>query len=403
MIVAEREGAGATLARLARVDYVLAAAIGALLLVGLDMVYSASFVIAHNSPEFGSDTYFLTRQLLWIGLGGAALVVTSLVDYRHWRRVSVVALLGVIALLVAVVTTKAGHDVYGAQRWIKLGPLPPVQPSEFVKLAIVLYFADWLSKRRDRLGSFLYGVVPFAILVVVIAGLVMLQPDLGSTFVILSVAGAMFFLAGARLWHLGLGLIIGAASIALLTMGASYRLKRVAAFLDPEADPLGIGWHISQSAIALGSGGLFGRGLGASRQKFYYLPNAHTDAIFPVIGEELGFVGALLVIALFGVLGYRGYQLAMRVPDAYGALIAVGITFWLVGQALINIGVVTATLPFTGIPLPFVSFGGSSLIISMAAVGILLNISRHVEASRREPAHADDDDQFHEVVPSPGG
>ncbi|HUE75217.1 MAG TPA: FtsW/RodA/SpoVE family cell cycle protein, partial [Chloroflexota bacterium] len=204
-----------------------------------------------------------------------------------------------------------------------------------------------------------------------------------STFVILSVAAALFFVAGARLWHLLLGLIIGSATIGLLIISASYRMKRVAAFLNPEDDPLGIGWHVSQSAIALGSGGLFGRGLGASRQKFYYLPNAHTDAIFPVIGEELGFIGSMVVVALFLFVAYRGYSLANRAPDSYGALIVVGITFWLVGQALINIGVVTALVPFTGIPLPFVSFGGSSLIVSMAAVGILLNISRQSSNANR--------------------
>jgi cell division protein FtsW len=218
----------------------------------------------------------------------------------------------------------------------------------------------------------------------VVCALVLLQPDLGSAFVIAATAVCMFFVSGADLRHLFLGLILGVAALAILIVSASYRFQRIAAFLDPNKDPLGIGWNTLQAEIALGSGGITGLGLGASRQKFYYLPNAHTDAIFAVIGEELGLIGAIAILALFGFVAFRGFRVAIRAPDTYGALLAAGVTSWLVIQALINIAVVTATVPFTGIPLPFVSFGGSSLIVSLMAVGVLLSVSRHGAEARAD-------------------
>ncbi|MGH2461491.1 MAG: FtsW/RodA/SpoVE family cell cycle protein, partial [Chloroflexota bacterium] len=244
----------------------------------------------------------------------------------------------------------------------------------------VLYYADWLSRRRDRVASFTTGTLPFGITITLVCALVVLQPDLGSAFVIAATAVCLFFIAGADLGHLFLGLIVGIGALGALILSASYRFQRITAFLDPGKDPLGIGWNTLQAEIALGSGGIFGLGLGDSRQKFYYLPNAQTDAIFAVIGEELGLVGTLAIILLFGFIALRGYRVALRAPDTYGALLAAGVTSWLVVQALINIAVVTATVPFTGIPLPFVSFGGSSLIVSLMAVGLLLNVSRQALA-----------------------
>lgn len=365
-------------------DYVLLAVIAVLLIVGVDMVYSASFVIAHNSPQYRSDTYFLVRQLLWVGMGLVVMLALMRIDYHHWRRLSVPALAIILILLVVVLLTRFGHSAYGAQRWLSIGPLPPIQPSEFAKLALVLYLADLLSRRGERLRTLSYGAIPFAAVLGTVAALVLLQPDLGSAFVIVLSGVCLFFLAGADLRHFFAGMIIGAVGLVLAITGTGYRSDRIAAFLDPQQDPLGVGWHIIQSQIALGSGGLFGLGLGASRQKFYYLPGAHTDAIYAVIGEELGLIGTLLVLGLIALIAYRGFQITLSAPDSFGSLLAAGVTFWIVFQALINIAVVTATLPFTGIPLPFVSHGGSSMIVSLAAMGILLNVSRHRVAFRPE-------------------
>lgn len=367
-----------------RPDFALLAAIGILLVIGLDMVYSASYVIAHNNPAYGSDVYFLVRQLAWALVGVILLLIFQAIDYHLWRKLSVPLLALAVLLLIAVVGSHFGHAAYGAQRWLRLGPLPAVEPSEFGKFVLVLYYADWLSRRRETIADFGTVTLPFGVTITAVCALVLLQPDLGSAFVIAATAVCMFFVAGADLRHLAVGLVAGAFALGVLIIGASYRFRRVTAFLDPSQDPLGSGWNTLQAEIALGSGGILGLGLGASRQKFYYLPNAQTDAIFAVIGEELGLVGTVAILALFGFVALRGFRIALHAPDTYGALIATGVTAWLVVQALINIGVVTATLPFTGIPLPFVSFGGSSLIVSLMAVGVLLNISRQASASSRD-------------------
>ncbi len=367
------------------IDLPLLAVVLALLVIGIDMVYSASFVLAHNSPQYGSDTYFLVRQVAWAAVGGILMAVCARLDYHFWQRFSLPLLVVALLMLMAVMVPGLGHAEYGAQRWLKLGPLPPVQPSEFAKLAVVLYFADWLSRKGERARNLTYGSLPFAIILAVVLVLVMLQPDLGTSFVIAASAVAVFFVAGAHLGHFAGGLLLGGAALGLLIRESGYRWSRFIAFLDPQADPLGSGWHIIQTHIALGSGGLFGLGLGVSRQKFYWVPGAHTDAIFAIIGEELGLIGTLSVIALFAVLAYRGYQIALRAPDQFGALLAVGATSALAFQAAVNVGVVTAVLPFTGITLPFISSGGSSLVVSLVAVGWLLSVSRR---SGRGPAGA---------------
>ncbi|MBI4320463.1 MAG: putative lipid II flippase FtsW [Chloroflexi bacterium] len=369
---------------LGRPDYLLLGIVAILLTIGIDMVYSASFVIAHNSPEYRSDTYFLVRQVIWVAMGVLALIACMHLDYHRWQRVTVVAMGLIILLLFAVLVTRLGHSAYGAQRWLKLGPLPPIQPSEFAKLILMLYLADWLSKRQDKLKDLSKGAFPFALMVGSIAGLVYLQPDLGSSFITVVAAVSMFFLAGASLRHFFIGLVIGGAGLVLAVTGAGYRSSRITAFLDPQQDPLGVGWHVIQTSIALGSGGIVGLGLGVSRQKFYYLPSAHTDAIFAVIGEELGLLGTLVTLGLFAWFAYRGYRITLRAPDTFGMLLAGGITTWISFQALINIAVVTSVVPFTGITLPFISSGGSSMIVSLAAVGILLNISRHKTAFKPE-------------------
>ncbi|MBI2953127.1 MAG: putative lipid II flippase FtsW [Chloroflexi bacterium] len=359
-----------------RPDVLLLGIIAVLIVIGVEMVYSSSFVIAYNSPLYRSDTYFLVRQLMWVGLGILCMAVLMRIDYHRYLRVTVAGMVIIILMLFVVVATNFGYSSYGAQRWLSLGPLPPVQPSEFAKLALILYLSDWLSRRGQRLKNFAYGALPFAVMLGLIAGLVLIQPDLGSAFVIVLSAICLFFIAGADLRHLFAGLGAGAIALVLAVMGAGYRTNRIVAFLDPEQDPLGVGWHVIQTNIALGSGGILGLGLGASRQKFYYLPNAHTDAIFAVIGEELGLVGTLTVLGLFAFFAYRGYRITVQAPDTFGAFLAAGITFWITFQALLNIAVATSTIPFTGITLPFISYGGSSMLVSFAAIGILLNVSR---------------------------
>ena len=347
----------------------------ALLVLGTLMVYSASFAVAHN--EFNDDAYFLVRQLAWDIIGGLALVLVMRVHYQHWRRWSVPIMLLVIVLLVLVLMPGLGFRSYGAMRWIKLGPFLQVQPSELAKLGIVLYLADWLARRGAIVADFFKGLLPFAIIVGLVAWLVEVQPDLGTTSIIIGVAACIFFVAGASLLHIALLASIGvAAAIALMAHLSGYQLERIRAFLDPWSDVQGSGWHTAQGLIALGSGGPFGQGLGNGLQKFYWVPNAHTDAIFVIIGEELGFLGCVGVIALFAILTWRGFLIAWRAPDPFGRLFATGLTCMLTLQALVNIAVATNSLPYTGITLPFVSFGGSSTVISLVAVGLLLNISR---------------------------
>ena len=380
-----------------RPDYLLLASTIALLVLGTLMVYSASFVVAHN--EFNDDTYFLVRQLVWICAGGIGMLLAARVDYRRWRGLSLVIMFLCIGMLVLVLVPGVGASSYGAVRWIKLGPVQ-IQPSEIAKLAMTLYLADWLARRGPIVSEFLQGLLPFAIIVGVLAVLVAVQPDLGSTAIILGVAGCLFFVGGANLVHIVLLGIGGAlAAAAALAHLSGYQLDRVRAFLDPWSDIQGFGWHTAQGLIALGSGGLFGSGLGNGFQKFYWVPNAHTDAIFAIIGEELGFVGCMGVLALFAVVAWRGFVIAWRAPDTFARLFATGLTCMLTVQTLVNIAVVTNSLPYTGVTLPLVSFGGSSTVISLIAIGLLLNISRHPAAAA--DADASDDDEPQPPTPRP--
>lgn len=366
----------------ARPDLVLLSAVLILLILGIDMVYSASFIVAYNSPQYQSDTYFLTRQVLWVIGGLVGMVVALRVDYRHWRRLSVPLVAIVLILLLAGLLTSMGYEAYGAQRWFRLGPLPAIQPSEFAKLAVVVYLSAWLASRPGRAASFTHGAIPFALMIGTIGGLILAGSDLGSAFIVVVVGACLFFIGGADVRHFLAGVLAGAAALVAAVLVAGYRSDRLQAFRDPTGDPLGIGWQTIQTNIALGSGGIFGLGLGASRQKFYWLPAAHTDSIFAVIGEELGLVGTLLVVALFVLLGYRGYKAMMAAPDEFGRLLAGGITIWITLQAAVNMAAVTSLIPFTGVPLPFVSYGGSSTAATLVAVGILLNISRHRDVRR---------------------
>ena len=356
-------------------DYLLVIATAALLVVGLMMIYSATFALGYQLH--GQATYYFIRQLLWMGVGTLGLVFFARIEYHTWRKFSI-PIMAVTLFLLGVVLL-VGDTRFGGQRWLFNGS---IQPAELSKLAVVIYIADWLSSKGEQIRKVSYGLIPFAILLGLITGLIVLQQDLSTAILIGTTALAMFFIAGGNLLQMLMSGLLGAGTLYLLIARSSYRLARITAFLDPlNVDPLGDGYQIRQILIALGSGGLTGLGLGASRQKFGYIPASHTDGIFAILGEELGLIGGLMVIGLFAFLAYRGFRIALAAPDSFGTVLAFGITCGLVFQALVNIGVVTATLPFTGVPLPLISFGGSSLAVSMAGIGLLLAVSRRTMPS----------------------
>jgi cell division protein FtsW len=365
-------------------DYALLTVIGILVPIGLVMVYSASFVDAYTTH--GTQLYYVWRQLSAAVIGLVGLLVAQRLDYRFWRTYSVHLLGATLLLLLLVLVLPASiSEVNNARSWIRLGWFS-MQPSEIAKLAMVVYFADWLSRRGARLSNISYGLVPFAVMLGVVCGLVMLEGDLGTTIVLVVIAGVVYFAAGANVLHIVGAAVLAAGAFWAMVKIAPYRQERIAAWLDPFANYQRAGYQPAHALYALGSGGLFGEGLGQARQKFQWLPQAHTDTIFAIIGEEFGLLGTLFIIACFLFIAYRGFRIAGRAPDPFAALLATGLTGWLVFQALINIAVVTTLLPFTGLPLPFLSYGGSSLIMCMVAAGVLLNISRHtVERPKAEP------------------
>ncbi len=359
-------------------DYVLFLVVVVLVGLGIVMVYSASAILA--TDRFHDPYFFLKKQCFWAILGLAVLWGTMAVDYRRWRRLVAPLLLVATALLVLVLVPPFGQEINGTRRWLRWGPFS-FQPTELAKLALVLYLADFLARRRPVIGTFLRGFLPPLVVTGAMAALVMAQPDLGSSVALVTVVLCMLFVAGARVRHL---VLVGAAAVPVIVLavtGASYRVRRVFAFLDPWADPQGAGFQIIQSYLALGGGGAVGRGLGESKQKLFYLPEPHTDFIFAIIGEELGFAGAVLTVVLFGLVLWRGMRIALRVADPFGALAALGVTAMLATQALVNLGVVVGLLPTKGLPLPFISFGGSSLLVAMAGVGLLLSISQHADTA----------------------
>ena len=358
--------------------------------IGLVMVYSASSIVA--ADRYGDAAYFLKRQLIWVGLGTAAMLLTQRIHYAALRRFAAPLLLLAVGALALVLVPGVGRVAGGARRWISLGGPFSFQPAEAAKLAMAIYLANFLANRGERLQDFRRGIVPPVLVTGLMFGLILAQPDLGSALIIGVVTLVMLFVAGARVVHLAGLILIGIPGVLLAILGEEYRRRRLLAFLDPWADPQGAGFHIIQSLLALGSGGLLGVGLGNSRQKFFYLPERHTDFIFSILGEEMGLIGTGAVVALFALFAYRGFRVARRAPDQFGSLLAAGITLMVVLQAVLNIGVTTGVLPITGVPLPFLSFGGSSLLFTMIASGILLNISQYArvpaedEVARTAPA-----------------
>ena len=381
------ENARLRLAQAGAADRWVLAPVVALVMLGALMIYSITSTQAFLRPgSGGSTTYYLVSHLQWLVVGALALFITSRVEYHRWRRYSVPLM--VVALLALAVVLWAPESmsptIYGANRWLRLGPLQG-QPSEFAKLAFIIYAADWLSQKGETVRSLWYGLVPFGLILGFLVGLIMLEPDMGTSLIFIMIGASMFWVAGAHLLQFIGGSIVTIAALAALIASSGYRLQRFLIFLDPWSDPLKNGYQPIQSLLALGGGGLAGRGLGVGRQKFGWLPEARTDSIMAVVGEELGFAGAVSVLALVLVVAVRGYRAALRAPDSFGALLATGITGWIVFQSLLNVGVITLTVPFTGIPMPFISFGGTSLVVLLAAVGVLLNITRHARELEPRP------------------
>ncbi len=355
-----------------------------LALVGLVMVFSASAVVAGN--RFQDSGYFLKRQLAWLTFGFLLLHLASHIDYVWWKRLSIPLLGLIMVLLVMVLIPSLGVAANGARRWLRLGPIS-IQPAEMVKLVAVMYLAAYLTKKEDRITIFSSGLLPVLIVVGLLSGLVLLEPDLGTVVVIGSVTVGLLFLGGARMSHLlALGLC-AVPVVSVLVLGSSYRRQRLMTFLAPWKDASDAGFQITQSFLAFGSGGPFGVGLGEGKQKLFFLPEAHTDFVLALVGEELGLVGTGAIILLFALFVVRGFQIAARARMPFGRYLGMGITLLIGIQALVNACVVTGLVPTKGLTLPFVSYGGSSLVISLLGVGILLNISRDRQAGREEAGH----------------
>jgi cell division protein FtsW len=359
----------------------------ALVFLGVVMVYSASAIIA--ADRFGDPFFFLKKQLFWAFLGGGLLWAALRLDYRRLERLVVPLLVVSIALLVLVLLPPFGQAINGTRRWFRIGPLS-FQPVELAKFALVLYLASFLTRRAAALRSFWQGLFPILLVAGTMALLTFVQPDLGNSLALVVLTLVLAYLAGAPVKHMAW---VAAAALPLVTLAVAlkpYRWRRMLAFVNPWDDPQGSGFQIIQSFLALGSGGLTGRGLGGSKQKLFYLPEPYTDFIFAIVGEELGLIGAVCVIALFAVLIWRGLRVGLRAPDPFGSYLALGLTVMLATQTLVNLGVVLGALPTKGLPLPFVSFGGSALLMTMFSAGVLLNISQHATGAaawEESPAH----------------
>ena len=340
--------------------------------IGVVMIYSASYTVA--GEKFGSPSFFVVRHLIRLGMGIMCLYITMNIDYHKWAKVDKILLLIGIAALAFLLVNKGVASVNGAKRWIRFAGFS-FQPSEFIKLVLVIFMARSLSEKQDKLSVFSEGLLPHLAIVGLVAGLIAAEPNFSTALVVSVIIVGMIFVAGARLSHLSLIGVSLLPVIYILLLRAPYRRARLLAFFDSGNHLKDIGYQAYQAIIGLGAGGLFGSGLGQSRQKLFYLPEPYTDFVFAVLGEEMGFIGAIVVLALFAFFIWRGMKISLSAPDVYGYLLGFGITTMLMVYVLFHIGVATSLLPTTGIPMPFISYGGMSLIFTMAAVGILLNIS----------------------------
>lgn len=358
-------------------DQILTITIFALIVFGLVMISSAG--VAVSQYRFNDGYYFFKHQLFYGVLPGLLLMyLAQKIDYRIWKKFAFFLFAANLFFLVLVFIPGLGLKFQGASRWIQLGPFS-FQPSEMLKLTMILYLAAWLEGKKDLRTDFFEGFVPFLAIIGVVSFLIMKQPDMGTLGVIVLVAMCVYFLSGAKTSHIAAMIGGGVVAFLALVKFESYRMNRLLVFLHPELDPRGIGYQINQALLAIGSGGIFGLGLGHSRQKFNYLPEPVGDSIFAIICEEIGLIGAVILILLFLVFAMRGFKIAKNAPDMFGRLVAVGITSWIIFQTLINISAISGLIPLTGVTLPFVSYGGTSLIFSMIGVGILLNISKKCE------------------------
>ncbi|OHB76345.1 MAG: cell division protein FtsW [Planctomycetes bacterium RBG_16_59_8] len=351
--------------------------------VGLVMIFSATAISAGESEKFSNPFYFLHRQLLWTLFSLMAFFVGFRIDYRTWKKHALPILALAAVLLIVVLIPGIGTKLNGARRWLRIGPMS-FQPSEFAKLALLIFVASYVSSDGERLKRFSTGVLPCSIAIAVICGLTICEPDVGTSLFVAAIAFAIMLVAGCRLPHLApIAGLCTAGALLLIVTKANYIMARVSVFLDPDLDPAGKGYHIKQSLIAIGSGGTFGAGLGEGMSKLFFLPEIHSDFIFAVIGEELGFVGAATVILLFVALLVIGWRICRKTNNLFGFLLGLGIVLSLSLQAIVNMAVVTGSIPAKGIPLPFISFGGSSLLMTMFAVGILVNISNTSEKEQQ--------------------
>jgi cell division protein FtsW len=365
------------MARKLKSDKLLFVATLLLVCTGVVMVYSASAVMAME--KWSVPHILLVKQLAWALIGLAALPVIMRIDYRNYRQPAVIWA-GLALALILLVAVLFGDERNGATRWLNVGPLG-IQPSELAKVSIILFMAALLERRMDRIDDLRYSLLPAGLAVGAVVGLILLEPDLGTAVCIVMIAAAMIFAAGIDYRYVALLFFTMLPALYFVIAASEYRWRRVTAFLDPWADPLGDGWQMIQSMIAVGTGGVFGRGLMGGVQKLFYLPEPHNDFIYSVIGEELGLIGTTIVLACFCVITWRGLRAAVRAPDRFGAFLAIGLTTMVAFQAFFNISVVLGLLPPKGIPLPFVSAGGSSLLINLVGMGILLNVSQHASPS----------------------
>ena len=344
--------------------------------IGIVMIFSASYYYAFH--RFGDYYYFFKRQLGWAAVGLLAMIFTMNFDYWRLEKFGKPLLLVSIIMLAALFIPGVGIETNEAVRWLGIGSFR-IQPSEVAKLALILYMASSMARKKEAMTTFTKGVLPYVIVLIILFGLIIKQPNLSTAGIIVMLGFILMFVGGTKLWHLIILIVLGGAGAAYFVTSAEYRMERLMSFTDPWSAPLDTGYQVIQSLYSLGSGGLFGTGLANSMQKYLYIPEPQTDFIFAIIGEELGFIGAVTVIILFMVLIWRGIKIAITAPDSFSCFVATGITSMIALQVILNIAVVTSSVPPTGVPLPFITYGGSSLVITMASVGILLNISRYAK------------------------
>jgi len=344
-----------------------------LLVFGLVVLSSAGIV--EGQKKFGSAYFYLNQQLIAVGIGLAFMFVLYKVNYKFWKRVSFLVLFGALGLMILVFMPKFGYDLKGATRWLNIAGFS-FQPSEVLKLGLIIYLAAWFGNREERAKNWIYGTVPFLVVLGLVAVLLLMQPDIGTLIVVTTISGGIYFLAGAPIKHF---LLIGAlvvAAFAVMVVVEPYRFERIKTFFDPSIDPRGSSYQVNQSLIGIGSGGVFGVGFGKSTQKFGFLPDVINDSIFAVVAEELGFVGSTSLLGLFVVFAFVIIKTANNIADKFGKLFVMGMGVWVVGQAFLNIAAISGLVPLTGIPLPFVSYGGTAITTLLAGMGIALNIAK---------------------------